>query len=92
MLRFVWDSKKAEVNREKHGVSFEEGATVFADPLSITIGDVSRSQTEERLVTLGNSSSDRLLVVVHLDMDEETIRIISARPATRREKRSYERE
>jgi uncharacterized DUF497 family protein len=92
MLRFEWDPDKARINEEKHGVSFEESATVFKDPLSLTIEDVAHSKSEERLVTLGRSSADRLLVVVHLDRDEETIRLVSARLATRREKRSYERE
>jgi hypothetical protein len=92
MLKFEWDPRKAEANEKKHGVSFEESATVFKDPLSLTIRDIAHSSSEERLATLGRSSADRLLVVVHLDRSKEIIRLISARLATRREKRSYEQE
>ena len=91
MLRFEWDANKAHTNKKKHGVSFEEAATVFGDPLSLTISDDAHSDKEERLVTLGRTSTDRMVVVVHLEIDDETIRLISARPATAREKKEYER-
>ena len=91
MLRFEWDVNKAHINKNKHGVSFEEAATVFGDPLSLTILDDAHSDQEERLVTLGRTSTDRMVVVVHLEIDEETIRLVSARPATAREKKDYER-
>ena len=88
MLKFVWNVSKAAANAHKHGVAIDEAATVFADPLSITIEDREHSFDELRLVTMGASSSGRILVVVHADRGDE-MRIISARSATAREKRSY---
>lgn len=88
-MRFVWDGRKAAANVRKHGVGFDEASTVFGDPLSITVSDPDHSLGEHRFVTVGVSSSDRILVVCHLDA-ESSIRIISARPASRHEKRSYE--
>jgi len=89
-LRFEWDPKKAATNRSKHGVSFEEAASVFGDPLSVTIHDSEHSRSEERLVTLGYSARQRLVVVVHTDR-EGSIRLISARLATPRERKNYEK-
>jgi uncharacterized DUF497 family protein len=89
MLQFEWDSEKAASNLGKHGVSFEEAATVFADPLSLTAFDPDHSQDEDRFITMGLSSAGRLIVVAHTDRDER-IRIISARLATPREQRAYE--
>ena len=86
---FRWDPKKARSNLRKHGVSFEEAASVFRDGLSVTINDPLHSGEENRLVTIGQSHQARLLVVVHLE-SEDDIRIISARKATPRERRSYE--
>ncbi len=74
--RFEWDESKALLNEQKHGVSFDEAATVFADPLSLTIVDETHSDEEDRFVDIGESSSGRLLVVVYTERDE-TIRIIS---------------
>ena len=88
-LVFEWDNAKAESNKSKHGVSFEEEATVFGDPLSITIDDPEHSVGEERYVTLGESALGRLLVVIVVERGDR-IRIISAREATRREARDYE--
>jgi uncharacterized DUF497 family protein len=88
-LRFEWDPKKAHENLVKHGVSFEEASTVFGDPLSLTIPDPDHSIAEERWVIVGLSYSRQLLVVVHLE-HEDTIRLISARPATSGERRKYE--
>jgi len=88
---FEWDDKKAAENLTKHGVSFSEASTVFADPLSRTILDPLHSEEEERLVILGQSGLQHTLVVVHTYRGE-VIRIISARPATLRERRDYERE
>ena len=88
-LLFEWDRAKASRNIRKHRVSFEEAATVFGDPLSRTIEDPQHSAQEERFVTIGGSNQRRLLVVVHTDRGD-TIRIISARTATRRERKSYE--
>ena len=88
-LVFEWDPEKARLNADKHGVSFEEAATAFADPLSLTIDDPLHSAQEQRLVLLGLSSLGRLLVVVHIERDD-AIRIISARAATPRERFNYE--
>jgi uncharacterized DUF497 family protein len=88
-LKFEWDPEKAEHNLDKHRVSFPEAATVFADPLSMTFYDPDHSVDEERYITIGHSGSDQLLMVAHTDR-EDSIRIISARKATRRERRSYE--
>lgn len=86
---FEWDESKAILNEQKHGVSFEEAATVFADPLSLTIVDDAHSDREDRFVDIGESSSGRLLVVVYTERGE-TIRIISCRLATKAERRAYE--
>ncbi|MEM1093955.1 MAG: BrnT family toxin [Bacteroidota bacterium] len=88
-LFFIWDDGKAESNLKKHGVSFEEAATVFGDPLSLTIGDPAHSIGEERIVTVGESVRRRLVVVAFTERNGQ-IRIISARQATRREARDYE--
>ncbi len=87
---FEWDEEKAVENLTKHRVSFSEASTVFADPLSRTILDPLHSEEEERLVILGQSGLQHTLVVVHTYRGE-VIRIISARPATARERRDYER-
>ena len=88
-MKFSWDPKKAAANLKKHGVSFEEASTVFHDTLSITGTDPDHSGQEQRFVTFGNSSQDRLLVVAHTD-EGETIRMISARLVTKQERRIYE--
>lgn len=88
-LTFEWDEKKARSNAGKHGISFDEGSTVFGDPLSLTIPDPSHSEVEERFVTMGSSHRGKLLVVVHTERGDN-IRIISARPANRRERKAYE--
>ena len=90
-LRFSWDSRKAASNLRKHGVSFEEAVTAFGDPLSLTIPDPLHSESEDRFVLLGLSANSRLLVVVHAERDDDDIRIISARLASRRERIQYEK-
>lgn len=90
-IRFEWDPSKERGNRRKHGIDFEEASTVFRDPLSLTIPDPEHSEAEERCVTIGVSLRQHLLVVVHTEQDEQqTLRIISARPADPRERRQYE--
>ena len=84
-----WDPEKARSNLRKHGVTFEEAAWVFRDVLSVTISDPLHSTEESRFVTIGRSDRGRILVVVHSEVGE-AIRIISARLATRRERREYE--
>ena len=88
-LVFEWDGRKARSNLEKHGVSFEEAASVFGDPLSLTIEDSYHSETERRCVVIGLSLRGQTLVVVHSERGER-IRMISARLATSAERRQYE--
>jgi uncharacterized DUF497 family protein len=88
-LIFEWNAGKAAANRRKHGVTFNDAATVFADTLSVTVVDHAHSEDERRFVTLGRSATGKLLVVVHVDR-EERIRLISARAAKPREIRQYE--
>ena len=88
-MQFEWDRAKAVHNFAKHGVSFDEASTVFGDPLAGTIQDPRHSAGEDRLVTIGYSADGSLIVVVHVERDSRT-RIISARRATRRERRRYE--
>jgi uncharacterized DUF497 family protein len=88
-VKFEWDPKKAALNAQAHGVSFEEAASVFGDPLAGTILDPLHSTDEPRFVTIGMTPTQRLVVVVHTDRDD-WIRITSARPATRAEKKKHE--
>jgi uncharacterized DUF497 family protein len=90
MLRFEWDSGKASSNEQKHGVTFSEAASAFGDPLSITIPDPEHSVGEARFILMGLSYEGRLVVVAHSEV-QDSIRIISARMATRAERRFYER-
>jgi uncharacterized DUF497 family protein len=88
-LLFEWDASKARSNIKKHGISFEEATTIFGDPRAITI-ESSAVSGERRLVTIGRSSTGRyVIVVVHTDRNDR-IRIISARPASRAERKQYE--
>lgn len=88
-LSFEWDEDKARSNLAKHGVGFAEATTVFGDPLSLTIPDPAHSQAEDRFIVLGHSHQRKLLVVAHTERGD-SIRIISARRANRRERKSYE--
>jgi uncharacterized protein len=88
-MKFEWDMQKARANLRKHKVSFEEAATVLDDPMSATGADPDHSSTEDRYVTFGVSERGRLLVVAFADR-EETIRIISARIASKGERKIYE--
>jgi uncharacterized protein len=85
----TWDSRKAKQNLRRHGVAFEEAATVFTDPLSSTIEDPLHSEEEDRFVIVGESIRRRILVVVHTD-EGDTVRIISARVAAAFERKQYE--
>ena len=89
MLIFKWDLKKAKNNLGKHGVSFQEASTAFKDTLSLTIDDPLHSNDEKRLVLIGMSYNNRILVIVHTERGDN-IRIISARKATKKERRYYE--
>lgn len=87
-MRFEWDSEKAASNLAKHGVAFEEASIVFGDPLATTIADPDHSVGEQRFLTTGLSARERVLIVWHTDR-EDVIRIIGAREATPRERRTY---
>jgi len=91
MLQFDWDPEKAESNEKKHGVSFAEAATAFGDPLSLTVPDPDHSVGEARFILVGLTYRSRLVVVAHAEADD-SIRIISARPATAAERKFYEQE
>ncbi len=91
-MRFEWDSRKEETNRNKHGISFEVAQLVFSDPLALSVPDEKHSDGEERWITLGQAGSRFLVVVVHAYRDtdaEEVVRIISARKATPKERKQY---
>jgi len=88
-VNFEWDPIKAAQNRRKHGVSFHEAATVFGDPWALTYPDPDHSVEEQRFITTGTSNTGRLLIVAHADRGE-SIRIISARKTTLRERTTYE--
>lgn len=88
-MRFSWDPQKDVQNQRNHGVSFQEASTVFGDSLAATIPDPDHSVGEERSITMGQSSTGRLLVVCHTEEDGE-IRIMSARQATSHERKDYE--
>ncbi len=88
-MEFEWDSKKASSNLRKHNVSFEEASTALSDPMAATGADPDHSIGEFRYVTFGISGRGRLLVVAHTEQNE-TVRIISARLASKRERKIYE--
>jgi hypothetical protein len=88
-MEFEWNPEKAAINLRKHNISFQEAATVFDDSLSVTFPDPDHSIGENRYVIIGMSRSEKLLVVSHTDRENCT-RIISARRATRQERRFYE--
>ena len=88
-LEFEWDPVKAELNLKEHGVSFDEATTIFRDTLSITISDPDHSDYEDRFIDIGVSHRMRLLVVSYTERKDK-IRIISARRATRAERKNYE--
>ena len=88
-LRFEWDPEKAAENLANHGLSFEEAATVFGDPLGRIVDDPRHSTDEPRYVLLGHSEHQQLLAVMFIER-AKAIRLISARKATRRERREYE--
>ncbi|HQZ17834.1 MAG TPA: BrnT family toxin [Vicinamibacteria bacterium] len=88
-MKFQWDPRKATKNLARHGISFREASTIFGDPLASTIPDPDHSVHEARFLTIGRSNAGRLVVVSHTDREDE-VRIISARPGTRVEKKKYE--
>jgi hypothetical protein len=89
-LTFEWDEKKSISNKKKHGVSFDEAKSVFADELGCLIPDPDHSEGEQRFILMGISSLLRILVVCHCERSSDTIRIISARKADKSERKQYE--
>ena len=93
---FEWDGNKARSNLEKHGISFDEARTIFADPLLITFVDEFHSDKEERFISIGLSDKKRVLLAVHTELEKKNetvvIRIISCRKATQAERKRYEEE
>ncbi len=90
-MDFKWDSRKAEANLKKHGVSFEEASTAFYDPFAKLGHDPDHSDEEDRFILVGHSQKNNLLFVVHVYKENEsTIRIVSARKATKKEKTDFE--
>ena len=91
---FEWDPHKAQANRRKHEVTFEQATTIFRDPLMVSIPDSEHSKHEDRWATIGLGEDGKLLVVIHtyheVSQEEAVIRIISTRPATRHERQQYE--
>ena len=87
---YEWNAAKARANLQKHGVSFEEAATVFLDPLALTFSDPDHSPGEEREITIGNTGAQWVVLVSHCQRGDRT-RIISARKATRKERKQYEK-
>jgi uncharacterized DUF497 family protein len=86
-MRFVWDGAKADLNARKHGVTFEEAATVFSDPLALIIEDEGHPENAR---IIGESAASRILLVVFVERDHDALRLIGARRATRHERRRYE--
>jgi uncharacterized protein len=91
MIKFEWDTAKATSNKKKHGVSFEEAQSIFYDEFAVQFFDLDNSVAEDRFLMLGFSDEARLLIVCHCERDQgSTIRIISARKATKNEGKYYQ--
>lgn len=91
-IEFIWDKNKDKSNKKKYGISFEEASSVFYDEMAIEYYDPDHSEEEDRFLLLGMSVKLRVLVVCHYIRDHNTIRIISARKATRYEEKNYRKE
>ena len=89
-MKFSWDPRKADSNLRKHGIAFDEAITVFNDPLAFIFDDMVHSEEEHREIIIGTSTLSRLVLVCFVERSEDTIRIISARRATKAEIRDYE--
>ncbi len=93
MIKFEWNQIKAASNQKKHGISFEEAKSVFYDEFAVQFYDSENSELEDRFLMLGLSSESRVLIVCHCERDSgNTIRLISARKATRKERKFYKGE
>ncbi|MBU0500808.1 MAG: BrnT family toxin [Gammaproteobacteria bacterium] len=89
-MEFGWDKNKAWKNEKKHCIAFSEATTIFGDPLELTISDPDHSSGEYRFLSIGRSSTGKLLVVSYTETEQGKIRIISARMAAPQEERYYE--
>ncbi len=89
-MKFSWDPRKADSNLRKHGIAFDEALAVFNDPLALIFDDMVHSEEEHREIIIGTSTLSRLVLVCFVERSEDTIRIISARRATKAEIRDYE--
>lgn len=89
-MRFEWDPRKDDSNEEKHGVRFGEAMTVFGDPFELVLADPDHSESESRFLSFGVSVRGRLVAVSYTERPSDIIRIISARKASRNERRQYE--
>ena len=90
-MKFSWDPRKADSNLRKHGIAFDEAITIFSDPLALIFDDMVHSEEEHREIIIGFSTLRRLVLVCFVERDKDTIRIISARRATKVEIRDYEK-
>lgn len=90
-MKFSWDPRKADTNFRKHGIAFDEALTVFNDPLALIFDDMAHSDDEHREIIIGFSALSRLVLVCFVERDEDTIRLISARRATKDEIKDYEK-
>jgi len=88
-VQFEWDRRKAKANLKKHGISFQEAATVFGDALSVTFDDPDHSVNEHRFLTFGLSRTGKAIIVSHTERGK-SMRIISARPMAKQERKIYE--
>ena len=89
-MRFEWDPEKAASNIRKHGISFDEAVTVFKDPLAFIFDDTAHSEQEHREIVIGISTLRKMILVCFVERVKNTVRISSARPATRQEIKDYE--
>ena len=90
-MKFSWDPRKADTNFRKHGIAFDEAITVFNDPLALIFDDMAHSDDEHREIIIGFSTLSRLVLVCFVERDKDTIRLISARRATKAETKDYEK-
>jgi uncharacterized protein len=90
-MKFSWDPRKADTNFRKHGIAFDEAITVFNDPLALIFDDIAHSDDEHREIIIGFSALSRLVLVCFVERDEDTIRLISTRRATKDEIKDYEK-
>jgi uncharacterized protein len=89
-MEYDWDQEKAQINLKKHGISFQEAASAFGDPLALTFDDPDHSIGEHRLLTFGITKTGKRIIVSHTEKHNAVLRIISARPMNKYERKIYE--